>query len=281
MLRMLLVLMLCLAGAEQLEAGIWDTFRSLIWGKTTLSPKINVLIVHDKPSVMVEVDGKYCLHDPNTDTHLGTRYMEKRQVFESSPDGLCWGEEFTCLYQLEIIPGTTSTQILVDGIEYKGSIYIYDIGGTISVVNQLGLDDYLVSILGLQYDNPAPDELLAAVALVERTNALYQVQHPKNTYWTVDGHRVGYRGYVPSFYELPIAQAVHETRKMILSEGSEEELTPFPAQWGSISGGRVSQTYAVVSDISLYEAETMADTGVNAGKIVSRAFPSSRITLIP
>ncbi|PJD95964.1 MAG: hypothetical protein CK425_07410 [Parachlamydia sp.] len=283
-MRYLLLLLASLSFSISAEAGLWDTLKEYIWKQNTTAPAlINVLIIHDQPNVVLEVKGKYQLFDPNDHAHLSTRFLGKRKPIEAVSGGLKWGEEFPGIHQLQIIPDQPSGSIFVDGVEYPGSLLIYDIGGTISIVNQVPLEKYLEVILEPQFVDPLPEEALAAVAIIARTNTYYQIENPKNPYWTVEGSRVGYQGNVSTSSNSAMAKAIKTTRGMVLSRTGTYEgvLTPFAAQWGSISGGKSSgQQNSIFSRITLFEAEELARKGENAAHILGKGFPNTTIELI-
>src|SRR5437588_276475 len=109
-----------------LQAGVFD--RPFV-KKEMPAPSIKVLLDHNRPGVVVEVKGEYKLYDPRTNEHMSTRFIGKRKYFQALKDGLQWGEEFPGLHQIKIEPSTAATTIIADGLEYRGSIYLYGIEG--------------------------------------------------------------------------------------------------------------------------------------------------------
>lgn len=262
------------------EANLWDSVSSFFKKPNPPSPPlIRVLIVHDKAGATLEVSGKYKIIDPHLNEHVSTRFVGKRKFIQAINDGLKWGEEFPGIYQIKIVPDHPRTTTLVDGVEYRGALYIYNIGNSISIVNELYVEDYLNSVLTHQYQEPLPKEAQAAISIVERTNAYYSVFHPKNKFWDVDASVVGYQGYVLNQNPYSIRNAVKTTRYMILSKKAKEggSFTPFQGQWESHPGeGRSS----VISDVSLHQVVEMAKQGENAGQILAKAFPGTTIQWI-
>jgi len=264
-------------------AGFWDSVRGAFSGKSrTTQLKIDVLVINDQPGAMVEIKGKYKVFDPNTKKHLATRFVGKRKMMQSIATGLKWGEEFPGIYQLHIVPDDYSTPLVVNGIEYKGSIFIYDIGGSVSIVNRVNIEDYLRSTLSSQFNEPIPEETLAAIAIVARSYSLFESQHPKNPYWAVDGQHVNYQGERTIDDTGHVAKAIQTTNNMVLSQTGIYEgiVTPIAAQWGSGTSGQLSHHSAVFSRISLFEAEDLGKNGKDAAFILSKSFPDSHIELI-
>lgn len=277
-IRLLLTAFLLHFATGELSAGFIE--REFIKKNSSpLPPSIKVLIVHDQPGVILEVKGKYKIYDPYSDKHLSTRFTGKRKYIQAITDGLKWGEEFPDLHQLRITPDNPEVTTLVNGIEYKGNIYVYDIGGTISIVNEPDIEDYLYSTLSIQKPDVNSPEALAAKAIVARTNAYYLVANPKTKFWAVDGQQVGYKGYAVIDLKNPFNSAIDATRYIILSRnGSDaDEATPFPAFW--ISEANSAGGEKTISRISLSSVETMAQRGDHAAQILAKAFPNS--SLVP
>lgn len=280
--RYLIILLACLSFSNTVEAGLWDNLKKYLWSQDAVTPAaVNVLIIHDQPKVVLEVKGKYQLFDPLDNSHISTRFLGKKKPIEAISGGLRWGEEFPGVHQMQIVP-EQAVAFSVEGVEYPGNLLVYDIGGTVSVVNQIPLETYLEILLESQYIDPLPEEALAAVAIVARTNAYYQIENPKNPYWTAEASRVGYQGNAPINEESPIVKAIHATRGMVLSRTGiyEGVLTPFAAQWGPVSGGKVGQHSSIFSRITLAEAQEMARKGANAAQILAKGFPNATIELI-
>lgn len=283
MLRLLMALLAISPIGAHAETGILDSVKQFFVSKRKMPPPaISVLIVQDQPGVMLEVRGKYHIYDPNSKEHISTRVIGKRKFLQALPGGLKWGEEFPGIYQLQILPEEPETAIVVNGNEYRGSLYVYDVGGNISLVNKVDLEDFLNSTLRNQFEEPLPEETLAAVAIASRTNAYYRALHPLNSFWAVDADRVGYEGVKEGSEPTEIENAIRATRHMVLSKTGtyEGKITPFPAQWGSTTGGQKGKEQGVFSRITLFDAEEMANHGDDAAVILQKAFPNSHIELI-
>ncbi|HRD54854.1 MAG TPA: SpoIID/LytB domain-containing protein, partial [Parachlamydiaceae bacterium] len=211
---------------------------------------------------------------------ISSRFLGKRKFIQSVADGIRWGEEFPGVFQLLIVPEEETTKTVVDGISYKGSLYVYNIAetGTISIVNEVLLDDYLDSVLSNQFNKERlSEEAAAAVAIVARTNALYFALNPKSAFWSVDGTEVGYLGNSNIKFASPVVQAIEATRKMVMSQASNEGTKPFPAEWAQL----LDQTKkdAKLAAITLQDAERLAQKGDHAAEILKKAFPGTSIQL--
>lgn len=262
----------CLLGAS-LQAGVVENLISKFWTKEAQAPAtIKILVVHDKPGAVLEVKGKYKIFDPHTNTFISTRFVGKRKFIQALNSSLKWGEEFPGIHQLKIVPDDPTTTTLVDGIEYKGDLYIYDIGGTISIVNELPLDDFLRVSLNTLYDNALPEEVAASIAIAARSNAWYQVKNPKSEYFAVDAGKIGYRGYAAGFKRNGIDSAINETKNMILTKNN----APFANNFT----GSAQTANPEIAEISLEQAIKLAQKGDDAAEILQKAYPGSKVSLI-
>ncbi|KAF3363098.1 hypothetical protein PHSC3_000283 [Chlamydiales bacterium STE3] len=261
-----------------LQAGVVEDWLNYLWkGENSKPPAIKILVVHDQPGVVLEVKGKYQIFDPKNNNHVTTRFMGKRKFVQAQNDGLKWGEGFPGIHQIKIVPDDTLTTTSIDGVEYKGSIYVYDVGGTISVVNEVDIEDYLKAVLATQFENSSPEEELSAIAITARTNAAFQAQNPKNTFWDVEASKVGYEGQTHATSQgYAIKKAIDNTRYMVM----QKDGALFPAVWGTATGGKVNREKVTFSRITLFEAEEMAKKGDNAAKILEKAFPEAKLKLI-
>ncbi|MBA3239000.1 MAG: hypothetical protein H0T62_11725 [Parachlamydiaceae bacterium] len=272
-------LLLTAAGIPLLHAGIGDVIKTALTPEIRVeSPKVRVLLSHDQPGALIEVKGKYKIFDPRTNEQLSINFQGKRRLMEAQEDGLRWGEEFPGIYQLVIVPDNSATTIVVDGIEYQGSIYVYDVGGTLSLVNKLDVEDYLKAVLLKRYPSTVvlPTELLAAVAIVARTANYANAQSGKSPYWDVDAAKEGYRGYALARGSKAVEEAIIKTQYLALQE-QEQNKGPFLPDWNSSAGKRYQGT--TYSLISLDEAQKMAESGKNAGDILKKAFPNASLQL--
>ncbi len=280
MIRWLLLFLALMSGNSFVNAGVWDNIVNKFRGDTSPPPpNMRVLIIHDVEKIKIDVTGKYSLYDPYTDSHITSRFVGKSREIQAMHDGLKWGEAFPGLYQIKIKPDDQTTMTRIDGHEYPGSVYVYDIGGTISMVNQIPVEDYVRYTLADFPEDSLHPEVLAAIAIVARTNAYYQASNPKNTYWAVDASKVGYRGRYP--VPRTIDKAVTSTRYMIMSRTGvyERTATPFAAQFDNLSPKGVAKDLEV-SKISIEQANEMANRGDHAAQILARAFPGSTIMLM-
>lgn len=245
------------------------------------APVMKILLVNDHNGVVLEVKGKYKVYDARNMQLIGTRYLGKRKYLQGIHGGILWGEEFPGIHQIAIVPDDARTTINVDGVEYSGSIFAYDLGGTVSVVNHLDVERYLDSILPAEYEAPLPEELLNAIAIAARTNAYYQAQNSRSPYWDVEATKVGYHGAVLSKRASEITRAVRDTQFMVLNRVGKDgsDAAPFPANWRPLGSGPIVAK-GEYSKITVQDASRLAESGLNAAQILEKAFPNSKIELM-
>lgn len=237
----------------------------------TAAPSIKVLVAHDLPGVVLEVKGKYKMFDPNKNSFISTRYAGKRKFIQPLSDGLKWGEEFPGVYQIMIVPDDAKTTILVDGVEYSGNVSVYDIGGAISVVNEVPLEDYVKSVASYKYERKLPQELANAAVIALRTEAWYQEQNNLQKFWSVQADKTEYHGSA-SAQDNRFAKAIKDTRNMILTKQGKT----LSIDWFSSNPSPQAES----SEISFAEAEQLANSGDHAAEILRKAYPQGTIFLI-
>ncbi|MBA3815266.1 MAG: SpoIID/LytB domain-containing protein [Parachlamydiaceae bacterium] len=280
--RILLCMLAFLPFSTSLQAGWYDTVSGYFQNsKPTPPPMIKVLIVHDEPGVVLEVKGKYKIFDPFTKEHISTRFVGKRQYIQALRDGIKWGEEFPGVHQLVIIPDDKSTTTLINDTEYKGSIYVYDVEGAISVVNLSYIEDYLSTLIASQYREPMPEEAFAALIIAARTTAYYEAENPKTDFWNTDGREMRNQNNAVQKQQNSIDRILQATRYMVMTTKPSQngQISPFIADWKE-SGKSKSAAQAVVSQLSVSQVKELAQKGENAAQILSKAFPDTKIELI-
>lgn len=278
--RIFLLFLALASFCSSLQAGVWDNVANCFKGQTRSEPPmIRVLVLHNVEGANLQVRGRYSLHDPYTNCHISSRFAGKCRYIQAMGDGLKWGESFPGLYQLQIKPADNLMEVNIDGRDYEGSIYVYDIGGSISIVNKISVEQYISSILSNYGDQALEPEALAALVIAARTNAYFQSVNPKTTYWAVDGQKTGFQGAVCG--DCPVERTIKMTRHMIMSKTGvyERVATPFAAQFGNLPFGQSTKDVEV-SKISLEEANAMAQRGEHAAQILAKAFPGTTIMLM-
>ncbi len=278
--RVLLTGMTLVVGMSSVEAGVIDRFARAVQGQHNVcAPCVRVLVVHDAANAMIDVSGKYAIVDPNRHEVLARRLHGKQRMIEAKPQGLKWGEEFPDIYQLKLVPTAPETIISVNGVPYPGIVSIYDVGGTISIVNDVDIEDYVSSMVASKIDHAVPKEALAAIAIAQRTEVYYRTNNPRNAYWDIDGIAAGYQGLHTHPHYDAADQAVDATSYMVLNldrpeSHGQEKVGLFPARWAVTAPlAPAGKQLAKKPTLLLSEAEHRASQGQNAAQILSGTFP--------
>ncbi len=270
-----------------LGAGVVDSMKNVFAQKAQIQPvTIRVLIARDEPGVILETKGKYKILNPLTKEVIATRLVGKRKFMQCAKEGLKWGEEFPFTHQLLFVPEATSgvATMIVNGKEYRGVVYVYNVNGKVSVVNEVALEDYISSVMPLKVKLGMPDECLAALVIAERTKAYYQAINPLSTYFAVDADVVGYHGFAVSQSKKPegLDQAIELTKNMVMSKTAAYEgiITPIPAYWSQELAKHETKESAEIAKIAFQEVEELAKQGQHAAQILAKAFPQTSIQVI-
>jgi stage II sporulation protein D len=224
-------------GAAPLEAGMFDKVKETL-GMVHQKKEhtIRVLLEHNIEGAMVEVAGPYNIYDPFEGGRVGMRFMSKRMFLQPVENGIKWGEEFPGIYQIVFVPDHAETTILVNGQQYKGDIYVYQIGRKISIVNEVNIEDYVEAIMSTKVDDNVPSEALAALAITIRTDAIHAAGNGPSPYWDVEARKVNYNGYSVTNSHPDVKDVVDVTKGMTLRGAAG----PFAAKWTENSAGQTA-----------------------------------------
>jgi stage II sporulation protein D len=198
---------------------------------------VKVLIRENVDGALIDVSGGYKVYNPENNKVLSSGFSGKRYYLQANSVGLKWGEGYPGIHQIKISPKNKKTTILVDGIQYKGSIVVYDIDGNIQIVNEVDVEDVLrsslSSILGnTSYESTTYD----AVAIAARTNLYNTILHSPNAYWNVHAKDIDYQSHASVLSNPNIERSVLSTKHLILAYQDK----PFATSWTEHSGGRTA-----------------------------------------
>jgi stage II sporulation SpoD-like protein len=238
---------------------------SALQGGPTNSVKVQVL--QRAEGALVEVKGSYNVFDPYADTKLDTAYSHSSYYLYPTKEGLKWGQEFPGTYQMKIVPDKVETTVMVAGTEYKGSMYLYNVQGAVGAVNEVSVEDFVLS--GLSTHVPVSvhsKELFALLAIAMRTEVYSAKAQAKNPYWEVKASYFDYRGCAEDRHDPLFTHAVRATKDMVL-KNTNGEYTPI--RWFA----------AGASSVPYEKLQEFAAQGKNAKEILESLFDKSRIEL--
>ncbi|MBS0620399.1 MAG: SpoIID/LytB domain-containing protein [Verrucomicrobia bacterium] len=204
------------------------------WSKP---PTIKVLIGKQVDKTLLEAKGRYLLYNLDNGVLVTNSSSSTRAHLTTAPYGLKWGESIPGLYQMRLVPGDSQSTFLVDGIEYRGCLEVYDIQGKLYIINEVDIERYLKSILTAQFPNELGDEVMDAVAIVARTNAYSLVERKSSSPWHVEAADVGYLGYALTLQNIHVDRAISSTRHMVMTYHN----MPFAASWTQNSAGKTAE----------------------------------------
>lgn len=215
---------------------------------------VKVQLVEKAEKVIVEAKGKFHVYNPTTDLLISSGSYSKRSALRHSDKGIVWEDLFPGTYQLRIVPADSQSFVLINGIQYKGCVEIYDNSGSFEVINEVDVENYLRSTLTARFKEEMLPEALNALAIVARTNAYYLIhKKPANSLWHVKASDADYTGYGTTLQNVALEHAISQTRHAILTFND----LPFAATWTENSAGKTAD-YA-----SIYRKNTPSPAGVD------------------
>ena len=204
-----------------------------------LKPKtIQVLLEKDASEALLEVKGPYYLLNPQDGSRIASGLLGKRFMVHEHGNGLKWGEEFPGIHQFIIKPRSSETSVFVNGIQYSGAIAVFGVAGAIHIVNEVGIEDYVKSMLTAQFPSPLEPEVLSSLAILMRTDSCFRAMKNQSCFWHVTAQDTGYQGCALVVPGSLIEKAVDTTKELILVNTKGETHNPFATTWTEHSAGK-------------------------------------------
>jgi len=201
---------------------------------------IQILLEKDATEALLEVKGPYYIFNPHDGSRVASGLLGKRFLIRELDNGLKWGEEFAGIHQIYIKPRSSESSIFINGIQYGGAIAIFGIAGTINIVNDIDIEDYVSSILAPQFTSSLEPEVLSALAILARTDAYYHAMKSQNSFWHITASESGYQGSALIAANSPVERAVETTKHLILVHPNEGKNLPFATAWTENSAGKTA-----------------------------------------
>lgn len=202
---------------------------------------IKVLLYEMMEGAVVEVKGKFQVCNIEKNKYLSSGKSSKRFFLFPHPDGLKWGEVYPGVYQIRIVPISSETTTLINGIEYRGCIEVYNIEGKLHFVNEVDIESYIKSILSTEFNTKPPIDVLDSISILARTNAYYISGKNYDRFWHVRAETSGYHGNANTLVHPYIDRSVDATKYLILTY----EDRPFPTAWTENCAGKTA-SYSTV-----------------------------------
>jgi SpoIID/LytB domain protein len=218
--------------------------------------QIKVLIKENVDGALIDVSGGYRVTNPENGKSLSSGFSGKRYYLQSNSVGLKWGEGYPGIHQIKITPKNDKTTILVDGIQYKGSIVAYNLDSKIQIVNEVDVEDVLRASLSslltnTEYENITYD----AAAIAMRTNLYNTLLCSTNPYWDIHAKEIDYQSYAATLSNPNIERAVSSTKHLVMAFKDR----PFATSFTEHSAGRTA------SYESIFRKKAIGPEGVFVG----------------
>ncbi len=231
-----------------------------------LGPKIRVLLAKGTPTALIEAKGPYRVVDRERGEMLSGGMVGKRYPMHGIQGGLRWGEEYPGVTHLTLVGTHSDTTFFVNGFQYKGMLEVYlDRDHHLAVVNEISIEDYVQSTVGVRVSEELSREAMAAYTIAARTEAyaLSLAGKKNQKLWDVKARDVGYFGYGVTHQKHGVEESVRDTRFMVLE-----------------SSKGVPMTSVRLTEQKL---EELAATGRNAKQMLLDAYPHTQlgVTSVP
>src|SRR6267154_5423579 len=112
---------------------------------------IKVLVSKQKEKIFLEAKGRHFIYNPLDEMLLSEGSSTTKHSVSTGSNGLKWGGLIPGIFQMRFVPADSQSTLLVDGIEYRGSVEIYDLNGKLYAVNEVDIERYLKSIMTAQF----------------------------------------------------------------------------------------------------------------------------------
>jgi stage II sporulation protein D len=199
---------------------------------------IRVAIVLRQPSVQLvfpENDEHYGL--PQSGTPVAEREEDQLRELKLTADKIQGS-------RAGIIPKDENGEIKVNGENYRGSLeFIREKDGTLSVINDVPLEDYVMGVVAGEVPPQWPLEALRAQAIAARTFALYKQQEARRKGQDYDLENNAFFQMYQGTGRIKdsVRKAVQITKGEVMTYGS----SPIMAFFHSNCGGRTSSAKEV------------------------------------
>jgi len=202
---------------------------------------IAVGIAHQARGLTLRPEGSFSVIDQSTGE---IRRLEKGREYTVRSEGgtrIVLGSH-VFLGPTRLLPGKDGEFVLIGGRKYRGNILFRpDRGGTVTAIDEVGIEEYLHGVLPKEMSPDWPLEALMAQAIVSRTFALNNLgKFSASGYDLSDGTRSQlYTGL--DVESDRVRQAVRGTTGLVLTYRGRR----FPVFFHSCCGGRTTDPSAV------------------------------------
>lgn len=190
---------------------------------------IRILLKRTSGSVVVETPSGLLVS--GGEDSIGVTRIKGKIVLDAKEGKIVSGDKEISERICQIKPSVSS--IKVDGKNYRGNLTIHAEGNTLTVVNHLPMEAYLLGVVSSEMPASWSDEALKAQAVASRSYAFFHMQDNSGRLWDLDDTE-GDQVYGGKDAEKPrTTLAVYGTKGQILLYGGK----PAEALFHADSGG--------------------------------------------
>jgi len=195
---------------------------------------IRVLTHENLTRVQIMSDSSYDITEPEKQ-HTIVRIQGSRRMVVEFREGHMWLNGAPLRYDRIVVTTPEATPIAVNEKTYRGEVSLRETPHGITVVNTLGLEEYLYGVLPKEMSPRWPLEALKAQAVAARTYALYQKEKGKDKGYDVYASTYSqvYEGY--RVESEMTTRAVNETRGQVILHGGRLILAYFHSNSGGVT----------------------------------------------
>lgn len=208
-------------------------------------PTVRVLIAHGSKGALLEVAGRYVMVDPKTNKKIDAGFLGERLTVHPTSDGVLWSNHVRGIYQFKLAPRTGERLFWLDGVQYTGVLYVYQIGQNISFVNEMTIEDYVAAVVEANTDASILPQAANALAICARSDAWYHTKTRRDNYWQVYAPEVNFRGIGGITKSSRGSVAAKATEGLYITHANFNQNSGlFMSRWTAHSGGRtISYNY--------------------------------------
>ena len=199
---------------------------------------IKILLRENIEGALIDVEGGYKVFNLQNNKLLSSSFWGKRNYLQANEHGLKWGEGYLGVHQIKIVPKNKEESLLIDGIQYKGSIIVYSSNTSIQIVNEIDVEDVVRIVLYAAFSQQTTysKEIYEAVAIAARTNLYQSIFSSQSPYWNIHAEEIQYVNQAFVFNNPAIDSAVQETKHLLLTYKDK----PFATSWTEHSAGQTA-----------------------------------------
>lgn len=198
---------------------------------------LRVVISYESPAVKISTPASYKINELETSKPLHEGDHLPSSIFRATPNGIQMGAALQPVEGVRITSGRE--EVNVQGKIYHNAIQLLkNPKGTLTVVNEIDVEDYLKGVLPSEMHSTWSEEALKAQAVISRTYAIFKNIENKDLPFTLSSD-VESQVYGGKKVEQPSTnKAVQKTRGEILTYHGKI----FPAFFHAACGGRTTRS---------------------------------------